>query len=109
MKHSCLWDGAVDFDLFVVEKSVNHEPACKPAPLEKLIRQILNHMPFSNIGSLSMFCVRLRKRPAHQYLKNPDYCTDLEDYQGQLDVAHRYTIVAFWVKDLLCKRTTDEG
>ena len=65
-KHSCLWDGAVDFDLFVVEQSVNHEPACKPAPLEKFIRQILNHMPGSNIGSLSIFCVRLRKRPAHQ-------------------------------------------
>ena len=56
----------VDVDLFVVEQSVNHEPAYKPAPLEKLIRQILDHIPGSNIGSLSIFCVRLRKRPAHQ-------------------------------------------
>ena len=50
-----------------------------------------------------------KDRHISKELKNPDYCTDLEDYQGQLDVADRYTIVAFCVKDLLCKRTTDEG
>ena len=50
-----------------------------------------------------------KDRHISKELKNLDNCTDLEDYQGQLDVAHRYTIVAFWVKDLLCKRTTDEG
>ena len=50
-----------------------------------------------------------KDRHISKEMKNPDYCTDLEDYQGKLDVAHRYTIVAFWVKDLLCKRTTDEG
>ena len=50
-----------------------------------------------------------KDRHISKELKNPDYCTDLEDYQGQLDVADRYTIVAFCVKDLLCKRTTGEG
>ena len=51
-----------------------------------------------------------KDRHISKELKNPDYfCTDLEDYQGQLDVAHRYTIVAFCAKDLLSKRTTCEG
>ena len=50
-----------------------------------------------------------KDRHISKELKNPDYCTDLEDYRGQLDVVHRHTIVAFCVKDVLCKRTTDEG
>ena len=49
-----------------------------------------------------------KDRHISKEMKNPDYCTDLKDYQGKLDVADRYTIVTFWVKDLLCKRTTDE-
>ena len=44
----------VDVDLFIVEQSVNHEPACKPAPLEKLIRQI--HARFKYRVFVNVLC-----------------------------------------------------
>ena len=96
----------VDVDLFVVEQSVNFQAAYKSAPLETLIRQILKRMPRSNIVFVN-FVVGLGKDPKTEECLNPD-CTNLEDY-GQLDVAHRYRIVAFCVKDLFCKRTNGGG
>ena len=93
----------LDIDLIILERSVNFQGRYKSAPLETLTRQIIKRTPSSIISYVNLVS-GLGKNPRTQKFGNP-HCHNLENY-GQLDVARRYNIVSFCVKDLLCKKIT---